>query len=196
MQQETLATLYQRLGSSEQGLTGEEARRRLAQHGPNETAAVTRSGPVRQILAALVNPLVLILLAASIVSAVLGEPLDAVIIVAIIFSTAIDFYQTHRSQEAVERLRSQVAPTATTLRDGKWIEVTRREVVPGDVIRLSAGDLVPADARLIEARDLHVQQAALTGESMPVEKKPAAPSAAAAIAGRRARTRCSSAPRS
>ncbi|MCL5274099.1 MAG: magnesium-translocating P-type ATPase [Chloroflexi bacterium] len=172
MQHETLATLYQRLGSSEQGLTGEEARRRLAQYGPNEAAAVKRSGPIRQILAALANPLVLILLAASIVSAVLGEPLDAVIIVAIIFfSTAIDYYQTHRSQEAAERLRSQVALTATTLRDGKWIETPRREVVAGDVIRLSAGDLVPADARLIQARDLHANQAALTGESMPAEKE-------------------------
>ena len=172
MQQETLATLYQRLNSSEQGLTAAEARRQLAQYGPNETTTARRSGPIRQILSALANPLVLILLAASVVSAVLGEPLDAVIIIAIVFfSTAIDYFQTHRSQQAADRLRSQVALTATALRNGAWGEVPRREIVPGDIIRLSAGDLVPADARLIQSRDLHANQAALTGESLPAEKE-------------------------
>jgi Mg2+-importing ATPase len=118
------------------------------------------------------NPLVLILLFASLVAAVLGERLNAAIIVAIVLlSAALNFAQVHRSQRAAERLRQQVTPTATVLRDGLWAEVPRREVVPGDVIRLVAGDLVPADAQLIEAHDLHVQQAALTGESLPVEKE-------------------------
>jgi Mg2+-importing ATPase len=172
MGRETLATLYQQLGSSAQGLAAEEARRRLAQHGPNETASVKRTGVVKQILASLVSPLVLVLLAASVVSAVLGDPTDAFIISAIVlFSTGLDFYQTRRSQQAADKLQSQVALTATVLRDGNWIEVVRREVVPGDVIRLSAGDLVPADARLIEERDLHANQAALTGESLPAEKE-------------------------
>ena len=172
MGQESLATLYQRLGSSEHGLTGEEARKRLAQYGPNETATVKRAGVVKQILASLASPLVLVLLAASFVSAALGDPTDAFIIIAIVlFSTGLDFYQTRRSQQAADKLQSQVALTATILRDGNWIEVVRREVVPGDVIRLSAGDLVPADARLIEERDLHANQAALTGESLPAEKE-------------------------
>ncbi len=172
MGRETLATLYQQLGSSAQGLAAEEARRRLAQHGPNETASAKRTGVVKQILASLVSPLVLVLLAASVVSAVLGDPIDAFIISAIVlFSTGLDFYQTRRSQQAADKLQSQVALTATVLRDGNWIEVVRREVVPGDVIRLSAGDLVPADARLIEERDLHANQAALTGESLPAEKE-------------------------
>ena len=172
MGQESLATLYQRLGSSEHGLTGEEARKRLAQYGPNETATVKRAGVVKQILASLASPLVLVLLAASFVSAALGDPTDAFIIIAIVlFSTGLDFYQTRRSQQAADKLQSQVALTATILRDGNWIEVVRREVVPGDIIRLSAGDLVPADARLIEERDLHANQAALTGESLPAEKE-------------------------
>ena len=172
MGQESLATLYQRLGSSEHGLTGEEARKRLAQYGPNETATVKRAGVVKQILVSLASPLVLVLLAASFVSAALGDPTDAFIIIAIVlFSTGLDFYQTRRSQQAADKLQSQVALTATILRDGNWIEVVRREVVPGDVIRLSAGDLVPADARLIEERDLHANQAALTGESLPAEKE-------------------------
>ena len=88
----------------------------------------------------------------------------------VILSIALNFFQAYRSERAVRRLREQVAPTATVMRDGKWSELPRREVVPGDLIRLSAGDLVPADARLHQSQDLHVQQAALTGESMPVEK--------------------------
>jgi Mg2+-importing ATPase len=83
----------------------------------------------------------------------------------------MDFAQTYRSQRAVEKLRAQVAPTATVLRDGEWKDIGRREVVPGDIVRLSAGDLVPADARLLLARDLYIQQAALTGESLPAEKE-------------------------
>lgn len=102
----------------------------------------------------------------------LGDPYSAGIIVSIVLvSVVINFAQSYRSECAVERLREGVAVTATALRDGAWIEVPRREIVPGDVVRLGAGDLVPADARLLEARDLHVQQAALTGESMPVEKE-------------------------
>jgi Mg2+-importing ATPase len=81
----------------------------------------------------------------------------------VLVEVAINFHQTHRSQRAVERLREAVASTATVLRDGDWVEVLRRELVPGDVIRLGAGELVPADARLVQARALHVQQAALTG---------------------------------
>src|SRR5204862_4203232 len=88
----------------------------------------------------------------------------------VFLSTLIDVWQTKRSERAVRRLQATVAPTAAILRDGTWAELPRSEVVPGDVIRLGAGDLVPADARLLEARDLHVQQGALTGESMPAEK--------------------------
>src|SRR5204863_1510217 len=82
-----------------------------------------------------------------------------------------NFVQTYRSQRAVERIRKEVAPTASVLRDGIWSEIPRRELVPGDVFRLTAGDLVPADGWLFKIRDLHVQQAALTGESLPVEKQ-------------------------
>jgi len=125
-----------------------------------------------QLLALFLNPLVIILLIAAVASAFLGEAIDAYIIVTIVLlGVAINFTQTYRSQRAIERLRDQATPTATVLRDGGWREVLRREVVPGEVIRLSAGDMVPADARLLHSRDLYVQQAALTGESMPVEKE-------------------------
>jgi P-type Mg2+ transporter len=85
-------------------------------------------------------------------------------------SVVLNFVQTYRSHRVADRLRDAVAPTAAVLRDGTWGELRRREVVPGDIVRLAAGDRIPADARLLEARDLHVQQAALMGESMPAEK--------------------------
>ena len=128
------------------------------------------------------NPLVLILVIAAGASAFLGQTIDAGIIGTIVLlSAAMDFGQTRRSQQAIDQLRDRVAPTATVLRGGEWKEIQRREVVPGDIVRLSAGDLVPADGRLLTARDLYVQQAALTGESLPADKDvtgdPASPKA-------------------
>src|SRR5437588_2944186 len=83
----------------------------------------------------------------------------------VLLSAALNFIQTYHSQRAVERIRQEVAPTAAVLRDGNWSAIPRRELVPGDIIKLTAGDLVPADGWLFAVRDLHVQQAALTGES-------------------------------
>jgi P-type Mg2+ transporter len=124
-----------------------------------------------EIAALFANRLVIILLIASAVSGALGETVNASIIALIIvLSVGLNFVQTYRAHRAAEDLRAGVAPTATALRDGEWREIPRRDVVPGDIIRLMAGDLVPADARLIDSRELHVQESALTGESMPAEK--------------------------
>ncbi len=154
------------------GLSSEAAESRLTQFGPNEPAPRKRHSILTDLFRAFLNPLILILLIAAIVSAFLGEAVDAWIIVAIVtMSTALDVSQTYSSQRAIERLHESVAPTATVLRDGNWTEIARRDLVPGDVIRLSAGDLVPADARLLLARDLYLQQSALTGESLPAEKE-------------------------
>ena len=170
-QQISLQQLFEQLHTSEKGLTSEEARRRLSEVGPNELGTVQRLTGFKQFLLLFMNPLVIILLAASIVSAVFGEVVDAsIIILIVLLSNTLNYLQTHRSQRAVEGLRKQVALTATALRDGNWVEIPRSELVPGDVIRLTVGDLVPADARLSESVYLHVQQAALTGESLPVEK--------------------------
>jgi Mg2+-importing ATPase len=168
-----LAALLERLQSSERGLSNAQAQARLRKFGPNDPSPVHPLTALGELLRFFANPLVLILLAASVVAATLGQTLDAAIIAAImVLSGALNFFQSYRSQRAIVRLREQVAPTATVLREGNWTELPRREVVPGDVIRLSAGDLVPADAQLIWSRDLHVHEAALTGESMPVEKYP------------------------
>lgn len=176
----TLPRLYKQLQASEAGLTTVEARKRLGQFGSNDPTVVRRTSALQQLLTFVANPLVIILLIASVVTATLGEVVNAsIIILMVLLSIALNFFQTFRSQRAVERLRAGVALTSTVLRDGQWVELPRRELVPGDIIRLRAGDLVPADARLIEVNGLHVQQAALTGESMPVEKiaqdRPAAP---------------------
>lgn len=158
---------------SPSGLTQEEAERRRARYGFNEPTTKRRHGALAQLLELFANPLVLILLLAAGVSATLHDTVSAtVIFVIVLLGIAVNFAQTYRSQRAVERLRQQVTSTATVERDGQWRELPRRELVPGDLIRLSAGDLVPADAALVEALDLHVQEAALTGESMPVEKAP------------------------
>jgi P-type Mg2+ transporter len=154
------------------GLTVQEAQARLDQFGPNEPTATQHHSVLSDLAHEFTNPLVLILIIAAIVSAFLGEKVDAGIIgVIVLLSAAIDLTQTYRSQRAIDQLRDKVAPTANVLRDRAWKEIRRRDVVPGDIARLSAGDLVPADCRLLIARDLYVQQAALTGESLPAEKE-------------------------
>lgn len=140
-------------------------------YGLNDPTPTAERSHLVEFLLQFANPLVAILLLASLVSAFVGELVNASIIIVIVsLSVTVNFVQTFRSQKAALRLRTAVAPTATVLRDGTYSDIPRANVVPGDVVRLSAGDLVPADARLLETRDLHVQQSALTGESMPVEK--------------------------
>jgi len=154
------------------GLSSRIAEERLAQYGPNDPAPRKRRSALLEFLRLFLNPLVVVLLIAASASAVLGETTDAGIIIAIVIvSNVLDFGQTRRSRRAIEQLQAQVRPTATVLRDGRWVDIPRAQLVPGDVVRLSAGDMVPADARLLESRDLYVQQAALTGESLPVEKQ-------------------------
>jgi P-type Mg2+ transporter len=170
MPQTTNATTV--IANTTAGLSTAEARKRLGDTGPNEPVSARRRSRVVQILLLFLNPLAIILLVASAISAAVGEVINASIIALMVFmSAALNFVQTYRSQRAVDRIRKEVAPTAAVLRDGSWTEIPRREIVPGDVFRLTAGDLVPADGWLFQARDLHVQQAALTGESLPVEKQ-------------------------
>lgn len=153
------------------GLTSAEAARRLREYGPNDPAPKGQRRQLAMLVAQFANPLVVILLFASAVSVFVGEVVNASIIVGIVLlSVAMNFAQTFRSQRALARLRATVVPMATVLRDGAYREAPRAEIVPGDVVRLRAGDLVPADAQLLEANDLHVQESALTGESMPVER--------------------------
>lgn len=158
--------------ASPKGLSSREAADRLNQYGANDPTSVKRGMAVTELLVMFLNPLVIILLVASLVSFILGNATDAgIILVIVLLSISINFFQTYQSQRAVEKLREHVTPTATLLRDGEWREIKRQEIVPGDVVRFGAGDMVPADARLLESRDLYVQQGALTGESLPSEKE-------------------------
>jgi Mg2+-importing ATPase len=166
-----LDELLSQLEATPAGLTEPQAQDRLKSVGPNELAPSKRFGPVREFLGFFANPLVLILLVASGVSYATGGHVEALIIVSIVFlSVILNFYQVFQAQKAVQDLRKQVALTASVVRDGATRDVPVTELVPGDVIKLTAGSLVPADARLLEENDLHVRESALTGESLPIEK--------------------------
>jgi P-type Mg2+ transporter len=155
-----------------QGLTSQEAEAKLREYGPNDPTPTKRRSGITELLFLFLNPLVIILLIAAALAGFLGQLVDAsIIIVMVVVGILINFFQTYRSQLAIEKLRAQVAPAATVLRDGRWQDIPRHDVVPGDVVRLGAGDLVPADSRLLVSRDLYVHQAALTGESLPAEKE-------------------------
>ena len=153
------------------GLTETDAEARLERDGPNEPVRRVPWSLPREIVRRIASPLVAILTLASIAAAALGDLADAGVILVIVgLSIAIELWQTHRAQRAASKLASVVAASATVLRDGAWRDVARRTVVAGDVVRLSAGDMIPADGRVLEAKDLHLNEAALTGESLPVEK--------------------------
>ena len=163
--------LLSRLGTLATGLTTEEAERRLETYGSNEIAKKERGSILIEFLSHFKSPLVIILIIAAIVSGVLGELVNAIIILSIVLvSVILDFTQEYRAGRAAEVLRRRVATMATTFRDGTKQDVEISVLVPGDVIALSAGDIVPADARVLSARDFFVDQSALTGESFPMEK--------------------------
>jgi len=163
--------LLPRLNSSLDGLSSDEVKRRLEVFGYNELVRKKKRAAIIDFLSHFKSPLIIILLVAGLISGFFGEVVNAAIIFIIItLSVVLDFYQESKADRAAEMLKRKVATTATVLRDGAKREVRLAEIVPGDIIFLSAGDIVPADARVISAKDLFVNQSALTGESFPVEK--------------------------
>jgi Mg2+-importing ATPase len=156
------------------GLTNREAEALLHSHGYNECLSAPRSSRLVGFLRLLLDPLVAVLFLAAAVSGFLGQKIDATIITTIVLlGVTINFVQSQRSAIAIESLRARVQPTTTVLREGEWVPVPHRLLVPGDIIRLAAGDLVPADSLVVTAEHLHVLQSALTGESFPAEKEAA-----------------------
>ena len=174
----------QTLDSHREGLSAEEAARRLRQHGPNAVGARAEAGMLRQLLRRLANPLNILLLTLSGVSVLSGNVESAVIIfLMVVLSLTLGLVQERRSGRAAAALRAMVHTTASVLRPGQEAqECPIERLVPGDVLHLSAGDLVPADVRVLSARDFFVNEAALTGESVPAEKHglPETPEAIAA----------------
>ena len=167
----SLDELLRRLGAAPGGLSDQEFKRRLSEYGANDALAHRHRPLWRQTLDRLANPLILILLFASALSAWTGEVTSFVIIVVIILlSVVLDVAQQTRAENTVDALRRSVGLKAETFRDGEAHEIPVDQLVPGDVVELKAGDIVPGDSRLLTARDLFVNQALLTGEPYPVEK--------------------------
>ncbi|WP_454884201.1 magnesium-translocating P-type ATPase [Sphingomonas oryzagri] len=165
--------LFARLAARTGGLAQAEAERRLASHGPNEIVARRRSRWTLDLLKRFANPLVAMLLAAAVIAGAMGDvPSFAIIVAVILLSTLLDMVQERRAEATAEALKRSIALRATAVRDGTPIELPVRELVPGDVVTLSAGDLVPADGIVIEANAAQVNEAILTGEPYPVGKRP------------------------
>ncbi len=159
------------LQSSTAGVSAAEANDRLVQFGPNELKATRGVSAWEILLEQFKNVLIIILLVGAALSAFLGHGIEAVAIaVIVLFAVLLGFVQEYRAERAIEALREMAAPTAKVLREGAECEVPARALVPGDVVLLHAGDRVPADARVIESINLKAEEAALTGESMPVSK--------------------------
>ncbi|MDP1857371.1 MAG: magnesium-translocating P-type ATPase, partial [Gemmatimonadaceae bacterium] len=166
------AAVLQQLASRLDGLTQVEADARLKQYGLNVIAREQRQSALLRLLSNVKNPLVLLLAALGVLSFLTGDLRATVVIfVMVILGIVLRFVQEMRADNAAEKLKAMVSNTATLVRDGKEQEVPLKMLVPGDIIRLAAGDMAPADVRVLSAKDLFLNQAALTGESLPVEKK-------------------------
>ncbi|MCM8815997.1 MAG: magnesium-translocating P-type ATPase [Candidatus Omnitrophica bacterium] len=164
-------TIFEKLGTSFSGLSDEEADNRLHQYGPNEPVRKRKRTILFQFFSKFLNPLVVVLLIIAGFSIFLGEKISATIVsLMAIISVGLSFYQEYKASKETERLSEMVSVTATVRRNGRFREIKISEIVPGDIINLSAGDIVPADLRIISCKDLFINQSTLTGESVPVEK--------------------------
>jgi Mg2+-importing ATPase len=165
------AAILETLKTSAAGLTEEEATTRLAQHGPNAVAQEKHQSWLNRLYVAALNPLVILLTVLAILAFATEDfRSGTVILLMVVLGLSLRFVQESRADAAAAKLKAMISVTATVLRDGQLREIPLKELVPGDVVKLSAGDMIPADVRLLAAKDLFVIQATLTGESMPVEK--------------------------
>jgi magnesium-transporting ATPase (P-type) len=174
------------LRSTPQGLDAVEAARRLAEHGPNRLPEVAPPGVLKRLLRQFDNLLLYVLMAAALVTALMGHWIDSGVIAAVVVLNAlIGFVQEGKAEKALQAIRHLLSPHAVVLRDGHQHDIDAADLVPGDVVLLASGDSLPADVRLLQSRNLRVDESALTGESVPVDKQPDAVAAAAAIGDRR-----------
>lgn len=163
--------LFKKLDSSEKGLSSAEAKKKLSEYGFNEVSAKDKRTAIGILLSQLKSPLVLILIGASMIAGFLGSPLDALIILGIVLlNTALGFYQEFKSEKMLEELEKYVSFYAKAIRDGKKTEIDAKNLVPGDIVFVNIGDIVPADIRLLEADELLANESVVTGESFPVRK--------------------------
>jgi Ca2+-transporting ATPase len=166
-----LEVVLKQLATSPQGLSRAEAALRLEKYGPNTLKEEKKISPWQIFFGQFKNFLIILLIAATVISLFLGETLDAIVIFAIVIASALlGFYQEFRAEKAMEALKAMSSPTAAVVRDGEEIEIPSAEVVPGDIMLLAAGDRMPADGRLMEAVNTRIDEASLTGESTAVGK--------------------------
>ena len=167
------ANLFARFKSSQTGLSSIEAAQRLKIYGANHVTDQKTAGPLRLLVRQFESPLLLVLIFGAVLSLVLQQWTDAtIIIVIVVTSSLLGFYQEYKASAALLELTQRLALSAKVLRDGKTVSVPAADIVPGDILQLSAGNLVPADGIILSATDFLVNEASLTGESMPVEKRP------------------------
>src|SRR5690606_29453759 len=153
------------------GLADKEAATRLSTHGHNRLAPPHRRGPLMRLLSQFHNILLYVMMFSAMVTAWLGHWVDTgVLLAAVIINAIIGFIQEGKAEAALDAIRAMLSPLATVKRDGRWKEIDASDLVPGDLVRLASGDRVPADLRLVDVKDLKVEEAALTGESMAVDK--------------------------
>ena len=167
----TTDEVLSKLDSDQKGISSEQARERLSQHGPNQLESPTKPSPLKIFIGKFKDYMVLVLIFAAIISFIAGETTNAYVILGIVVLVAIiGFVQEYKAEKAMEALREMVAPEADVIRDGQMSTIPAADLVPGDVVFLEAGDKVPADGRILEVTSLQVIESSLTGESMPVEK--------------------------
>ncbi len=163
--------VFSKLKTSPKGLSEKESKKRLEYYGLNEPARKKKRTILTQILSKFINPLVIVLIIICVFSLYFGSAVSAFLVfMMIVLSVLLSFIQEHRSEKAVEKLSEMVRTTATVYRNSRPKEVNIREIVPGDVVDLFAGDMIPADLRIISCKDLFINQSSLTGESFPIEK--------------------------
>lgn len=161
----SLATDFQ------QGLKGDEVKKRRKQHGLNELQEGEKQSALLLFFSQFKDFMVLVLLAATLISGILGEYVDAIAIMAIVLVNGfLGFFQERKAEKSLQALKELSAPQVMILRDGEWVKIPSKEMVPGDIVKFTAGDRIGADVRLIEAKSLEIEESALTGESVPVEK--------------------------
>jgi P-type Mg2+ transporter len=163
--------LFEKFQTSQTGLSEAEAQKRLDEYGFNEAAKKQKRALVIQFILKFFHPLVVLLVVIAVVTFFTGDAISgSIICLMAIMSVVLGFFQEYRAGKEAERLSEMVRATATVYRNGKSKEIPIKEIVPGDIVDLFAGDMIPADIRIIQAKDLFINQAALTGESMQVEK--------------------------
>ena len=166
-----ITSVFQQISSTENGLSQQEAEQHLKKYGANRLKLEKKKGPLARLLSQFHNVLIYVLLASGCITALLGHWVDSGVIMAVVILNAIiGFIQEGKAEKALDAIRHMLSQQAMVKRDGTFISLAAEQLVPGDIVLVQSGDKVPADLRLFKARELHIDEAMLTGESVPAEK--------------------------